>query len=45
MKCELCKGEFRRLHDQRCLECVDHEERIPFKGLRLIGNLRKYGRR
>tara|TARA_Y100000310_G_scaffold328543_1_gene396845 strand:- start:288 stop:461 length:174 start_codon:yes stop_codon:yes gene_type:complete len=44
-ECDVC-GEDAYLNiDLRCRECVRGEETLPFPGLRLIGNLRKYGRK
>jgi len=44
-QCDLCEEESNLSIDLRCRDCESVEETIPFRGLRLIGNLRKYGRK
>ena len=44
-QCDVCGEEAILSIDLRCRECEQEEETLPFPGLRLIGNLRKYGRK
>ena len=44
-QCDVCGNEAILSIDLRCRECEQEEETLPFPGLRLIGNLRKYGRK
>ena len=43
--CDVCGDEAYVSIDLRCSDCERAEETLPFPGLRLIGNLRKYGRK
>tara|TARA_R100001530_G_scaffold53935_1_gene39818 strand:- start:289 stop:462 length:174 start_codon:yes stop_codon:yes gene_type:complete len=43
--CDVCDEEAYVNIDLRCRDCERAEETLPFPGLRLIGNLFKYGRK